>query len=384
MGSEDYAYVSDPERGRVQPEDGAQGLLGRVSAPEHSARRVAEALEAAGTHSCILLTSDISNAPGEGRISREDVFSALTALKRRIRQDKAENPRIVFYFMEHGFMGHGLGDAAGRNLYLLFGNLEFTNSAGQSFTLRLIKRAIWSWDVLSALVYFREDDSMRHFDDFVPSQLMPDITDWQDTQAALRRQQELIDIDRQRRAENAYRTDGNPLVPFLALFDNCYASVTQELTGLASIAPLVFPFSALMDQSLAKLTDEGLAFFAAEPGRQISDLADTTREGSQANAPRIGSLARHLVAVIEARRKAGRPLSVAAVAHVFGRGVAPNEFSSPMQEAANFADWVPYDVPGARLKEDVTEVDLLPFSGKNAGATVERTGTGASLSTCCE
>ncbi|MDV4169676.1 hypothetical protein [Rhodovulum sp. FJ3] len=367
IGSEHYRYVIENVTSLPTPDQ--QALLASIEGPRNSARRVADALIQSGARDGILL---LSEGPDQ-MVTRDDVYLAITDLKRMIREDlQADpdlNPRIVFYFM-----GHGIGDTASRSLYMLPGDLTFNGAASQTFTIRLIKRSIWAWDVLSALVYFRSDDSMRHFDDFYPSQLMPDITDPADAFAVLRRQNELQTIDASRRAQGAYREDGNPPVPFLVLLDNCYGDVAQDLTDIPQLSGLVGMFSLMVDMNFGELLDEALTYYATAPGnsiRPVADPADRTQN--------IGPLALHFVTYLAS-------LKAVEAAPTLGDIRAAFENSpSPVNDLAAIEGWVPYSpAAGSALAPDTAIAEMIPIGGSAALAQYEtRTGTGSSEVTCC-
>lgn len=194
VGSQDYLYVRQAE----PLGEGLQPLFDpRASAPEHSARRVAEAFADAGAAHVTLLLSDVEGAPGQRMVTRQDVLSAITRVKRQVRADAPADPRIVFYFM-----GHGLGDEAGRYAYLIPGDLVFDRAVGQPDTLPMVLNAVWNLDVVSAFVNFREHESMRHFDDVFASEIVP-LSPF-DFARIGERQAEMERIHQQRLHEGAY------------------------------------------------------------------------------------------------------------------------------------------------------------------------------------
>lgn len=367
IGSEHYRYVIENVTSLPAPDQ--QALLASIEGPRHSARRVADALIQSGARDGILL---LSEGP-EQMVTRDDVYKAITDLKRMIREDLQVdpdlNPRIVFYFM-----GHGIGDTASRSLYMLPGDLTFNGAASQTFTIRLIKRSMWAWDVLSAFVNFRSHDSMRHFDDFYPSQLMPDITDPMDAFAVLRRQNELQTIDASRRAQGAYREDGNPPVPFLILLDNCYSDVAQDLTDIPQLSGLVGMFSLLVDMNFGELLDESLAYYATAPGNGIRPVADPEDQTQN-----IGPLALHFVSYLASLDGVERAPTLGDIR------VAFEDSPSPVNDLASIEGWAPYSpAAGSALARDTAIAEMIPIGDSAELPQYEiRAGTGSSEVTCC-
>lgn len=371
VGSQDYLYVRRAE----PPGDGGQPFFDRAaSAPEHSARRVAEAFAEAGAAHVTLLTSDAEGAPGERMVTREDVRGAITALRRRVRDDAPSDPRLVFYFM-----GHGLGDEAGRYAYLIPGDLVFDRVVGQPETLPMILSAVWNLDVVSALVNFREHDSMRHFDDVFASEIVP--LGLFDEPRIRGRRQEMDRIHEERLREGAYLPGGNPPVPFVALFDNCYGDVVQDLTGIAAVKPLTGVVQLLVDAAIAELHTDGLALYAAAPGGRVTDVPDTEvpRRGD-GGFERIGPLALHLVSVLGEQQS--EPMTMTRFGAAFGAEGA-DAFDSVVRDAGGFGDWKPYVPAGARLLPRTAGELLLPTSPREPVNIEVIHGTGRSARTCC-
>lgn len=94
-----------------------------------------------------------------------------------------------------------------------------------------------------------------------------------------------------------------PPVPFIALFDNCYDSVAQDLTKVSSptepkprtpLKKIVDDMASVrrsMMKQLAESQSDGLILYAAKPGKPIGDFADPLDDESPLP---IGSLARRL------------------------------------------------------------------------------------------
>ena len=355
VGSEVY-LATDP---KVAADAGVLPMR-PVTAPAHAARRVADALMEAGARYGIVLTSKAAKEGSEPEaVSRADVQGALEALKKRIREDGATAPRIVFYFM-----GHGSGDEPGRHLYLIPGDLGAPERPTQSTTMKLIENTVWDQDILSALVNFRVHPSMRHFDDFFPSQVMPDPSDPSSLARSAARQQELAAVDAERRKANAYPREGNPPVPFVALFDNCYGGIESDLLGDAPW------FSALMDELRGKLVNEAAVLYAAKPGLAVGDLEDPDGDGD------IGPLALQLIEALK-RRDQARPLSFEALRQAL---LTP---SRAVTKVDRFADWQPW-TPPTEILPDIKPVDFIPAApGEASAEPASWPATGTTLKSCC-
>jgi len=362
IGAEEYDFLPS---NKVSP----------VRAPRNSAKRVADLLLKLGAKDGILLTGN-PDQQGSSYVTREDVADAITELKRRIRQDRPAAPRIVVYFM-----GHGIGDEVGRYLYMLpenFGLAE-ARSARQTTTLRLIKSTIWNFDLVSALVNFRMHPSMVHFDDFLPSQIMPDMSDRKDAVEAIRRSQELVEIDEERRATNAYAAEGNAPVPYLVLFDNCYGGLTKDLIGSAP------RFGALVDSMVSDLETDGIVLYAARPGDVVWDYYDPEAAPDQDDArnDRLGPLAYRLVLAAKSLDRSASitlPGLVKQMRNVHALSKQPSDLRG---EKAPVQIPEPYSV--SRLDDDVARVEFLPTSSIGGPARYQTIyGSGSEVAACCD
>lgn len=233
--------------------DGRQLILEEA---ETSARLVAETLMAAGARYGILLTSRESEGIGGHAVSRADIFQAVFDLKAQIRRDGAVAPRIVFYVM-----GHGYGDPNLNMLFVQAGESEIAQRhKSQMGTTHLVQTTLWNFDVLSALINFRTHPSMTYMDDFVPSQIMPNLLEPLSGLKTAARAAELQRKEQAVRARNGFAPEGNPPVPYIALFDNCFSEVDQDLVIDAGMVGRLI--RSIMDDTV----DEGIVFYAAPPG----------------------------------------------------------------------------------------------------------------------
>ncbi|MEM9853954.1 MAG: hypothetical protein AAF841_05810 [Pseudomonadota bacterium] len=321
---------------------------------ENSARLVAEALVDAGARGGILLTSNLDGGETERMVTREDMLTALFDLKRMIRRDGARAPRIVFYAM-----GHGYGAEDMRGIFLMPGNYApAPRHLTQTGIASLINHALWDVDLLASQVFFRTDESMRHFDDFEPSEMIPDPDDFLGSMIRIaERQGDLLAIDAQRRRDGAYAYGGNPPVPFIALFDNCGTSIRQDL--LIQGGPLIQGLTSLMSDFYAEFTNEGRAIYAAPPGQLALDVRVPDRFGGEG---RMGPLALRFLDVIA---ESPKPVTLAG-------------FEAAMRADSDLsgydAGWAPFLHPG-EIVGDTRDIELLPASSSDKSFE-HRFGTG--------
>jgi hypothetical protein len=366
IGSQDYAFT----KGRST----AAQAFDPIYAPEHSARRVAEALRQAGARHGIVLTSDALGRPQQHMVTRQDVVDAIVALKARIRVDRATNPRIVFYYM-----GHGLGDRASRWIYAVPGNLTFDNKANQTFTLRLMKAAMSNLDVIQSWVTFRMHPSMAYLDDFFATQAMPDLTSPEDIARVIRRKKELTDRDEDNRRNHRYPAQGNPPVPFAVLFDNCYGGVAEDLVNLDTTNALFSQMLASMYRDMAGVEEDGLVLYAVRPGDRVGDFLDPEADVS---APRregtwVGALAFRLLRALRDRDRTVA-LSYRAWRAAMLTDLAPGTGRQP--------ETLPPKPFGLMSTSDeiLNAPAFPPVDGMVAGTLEVRLGTGRGSVACCD
>lgn len=315
-----------------------------------SARLVAKALIDAGAKYGIVLTSQTNEARFGHVVTRRDITNALYNLKAKIRSDATQTPRIVVYMM-----GHGYGDPVANILFLAPGDLAIDPSKlSQSRVRNLVHNTIWNGDIISALVNFRTHLSMRHFDDFLPSQLMSDSDNViQSRLRVFRRSRELYQIHNQRQANGEYAPDGNPPVPYLLLFENCFGTIRQDLT----LDP--GRFSAILNQTIASIQNEGRVYYSAPPG----SLAQPVEPPPWVNSSTaIGPLAARLIDTLIHLQPGA---SFAQVAERIQMG----------QPIPSLPNWTPFSHSG-QLLEDVAGVQFLPPNSKPTGTLEVRFGSG--------
>ena len=265
----------------------------------NSARVIAETLDSYGAKGT-LLTSEEGDLP-----DREDLRQALFELKQNIREDNPENPFLIFYYM-----GHGIGDQASRYLYL---PSDVDTAFAQTNTLDLIHNHVWSYDVITSFVFFRMHPTMEHWDNRFVSDFMPNLTpplsssDIVDLLEQFNMISEFISLDEQYRREGSYPEEGNPEIPHLIMFDNCFEGIIadlvdvnklQEETGKSffdSIMILLLDEITRMSQEIESV---GAVLYAKEPGDRTRATYDPPGQEQNPNLPheqRIGPLARRFL-----------------------------------------------------------------------------------------
>lgn len=318
---------------------------------ERSAELVANSLLQVGARHGILLTSKLGQGAYDHVVTRQDILRAMYDLKRKIRADKAAAPRIVVYMM-----GHGYGDPVANVMFLAPGDVVVKGSQlTQTQISGLIHRTIWNGDAMSALVNFRMHPTMQHFDSFLPSQLMVDPTNlFKSAIQALKRNAELDRIHQQHLRNDAYAPEGNPPVPFMLLFENCFGSIEQDLIFDAG------PIALELEQAWGQVVNEGLVYYAAQPGELALPVAPPPWVRSKGA---IGPLAARLV---ETLLHAGPGALMSQVADQFENG-------TPLPTAV---DWRPYEHT-SQLLNDVATVRFLPDQSDRKGSLDIRYGSGS-------
>ncbi|MEM9318249.1 MAG: hypothetical protein AAGA70_04495 [Pseudomonadota bacterium] len=342
-----------------------------LQASASSAEVVARALIGAGARFGYVLVS----RPGEdGYVTREDVRSALTQLKARIRADGALAPRIVVYAMSHG-----VGDAPGRQTYLLTDDLHIPEpEISQGHALRLARRAIWSVDLLATLMNFRLDPFFQELDPMLEADLFSDragligiIEHGRNLAARERRLAES-------RAQLGARPVDNAPVPFLLLLDNCAFGVATDQARTSRF------LDSLTEQYFRATLDVGVAFQAAPFGvgapvlplpSRLTDPEDLIT-GSNGNPipPWVGPMAVHLSSVLAARDPS-QTMTLEALA------AALAEAGSDLPESGLPSN--PTQLP-SYLRADVGRVDFLPgLVSEPSGRFEYLTPSGDRLQLCC-
>lgn len=284
IGSENYIAPDDPKAPRWPP----------VSAPVNSATRVSALLRRIGARYGILLTSS-----AEHLVSKSDMERAIVDLKSQIRRDMPDRPVILFYYM-----GHALGDRYSQFLYLAPGDLTPAFSPSQSTMWLLQKRTLSNTDVIASLEIFRLPPVMAYLDAFFPSDLAVDLRNPQDILRVTRETDELLRQDDYNRRHGLYPPGNIPPIPYLALFDDCYDQVAQNLTnGHATglFENLIEETRKILSDRLSGAQPDGLALYAARPGTPIGDFADPDDD---LDPLPIGSLARRLILALRLREHA--------------------------------------------------------------------------------
>lgn len=323
---------------------------------EDSAKLVAAALQSLGARGGILLTSDSGNKNFGKMVTRNDIRQSITDLKRKIRTDNPDNPIVFLYIM-----GHGYGDPDMQMLFIQPSDEIYGSKLlSQTHTISIIHRSIWNMDIISSLNYFRSSHTMMHFDDFFPGDLFIDPNDpfgSLNRMMTVYRRLELSDA--QNRAQNAYLAGGNPPVPYIALFDNCFTSIEKDL---AVDANLLRPF---MQSSFEELTEEGLAYYAIRPGiaTQVVDRPEMPQHLLEVplTTTKMGPLARRFIELADP----GRVVTLEQFEHGFD------------QRVDYFPDGGKPFSHGGTIVADTKNVEIFPGTPANATAWIDvRFGTG--------
>ncbi|WGI21704.1 hypothetical protein [Amylibacter sp. IMCC11727] len=327
-----------------------ESRLPHLYGAEQSARLVAESLMGAGAAFGILLTSDRVGSEFEYVVTRQDIFDAIVDLKRRIRADKAPNPRVVIYMM-----GHGGGDPVAQANFLVPGDVYVSPAdLTQSGTQKLIHSTVWNLDIVSAAVNFRAHESMDYMDEFFPSHEMqrPDEGWWASikrVQKETAKRQAIVD---QRNRDGAFLKGGNAPVPYLFLVDNCFGSVKPDLVNDAGI------FGGILRNMFAKLMDEGVTLYAAEPGTNARTVDAPDWLGGSGF---VGPLAYRLLSVMREDPT--------------GISIAEMRQKLVVSEQSNPAGWAPYE-HDVSLVSDTAPAEILPRQSGRRGVLEIRKGTG--------
>ena len=325
-----------------------------LTGAENSARIVADALIDAGATYGILLTSKLSTEGPGHTVTRADVYSAFTELKRQMRKDAPVAPRIVVYIM-----GHGAGDAVSGWNFMLPGDLPvpFDQLRQSKVQKALPYQSIWNVDILTAAFSFRSHPSMDHMDDFYFSQTFPPGGNpFGLTPQQRQRKHELNDEIRRRQRAGVFPPEGNPPVPYVVLLDTCSGEVEQDL---GFIVPK--PMERYLRRQFKKAFNEGLALYASPPGKNARSI--TVPSFIDATGV-MGPLGARLVDVLQtaqpgdtlagmlSRLKSGRPVTAK-------------------------GNWQPY-VQSGTIEQDTAITRFLPDSLGRVGRYDTLYGTGGS------
>jgi hypothetical protein len=276
-------------------------------------------------------------------------------------------------------MSHGVGDAAGRQTFLLTDDLRIVErEISQSHVFRLARRAIWSSDLLVSLIKFRLDPFYEELDLMFESDLFSDRTGFI---GLAQHAQNLRERDRQL-AESRARLEGravdNGPVPFVLLLDNCALGVGTDLVGSNSFLDL------FTEQYFRATLDVGVAFQAAPFGvgapvlplpTSLTDPEDFV-EGVNNNPvpPWVGPLAVHLKSVLAAR-DLSRPMTLGALAHAMANAGSELPDSGLPSNPTQLPDY---------LRADVAQVAFFPERISKSRGTFEYiTPRNGSLQLCC-
>lgn len=316
---------------------------------ENSAKLVADALIDAGARKGILLTSKREESERDYAVTRADIMKAIVDLKAKIRADGATSPRIIFYAM-----GHGGGDPNIDTSFLVPGNQLVTSAdLSQSGVSGLIHSTLWNLDVVSSLVYFRSHWSMDYMDDFFPSSTMPNPNDFSSILKGFQDQARRQQIINSRQRNNDYLPGGNPPVPYVVLFDNCFGSVKLDLVADAGA------FRNVLRNLIGDINDEGIALYAAEPGTNESSISvPSWIEGDGL----MGPLAARLIDALD-RKNSDESLGDFRNLLLEGKVVGEN------------TTWAPYEHV-SKLQRDTARIELFPRTTSAKGSYEVRYGTG--------
>ncbi|MGI9505081.1 MAG: hypothetical protein ACR2RE_18710 [Geminicoccaceae bacterium] len=342
-----------------------------MKAARRSAELVARSLMQAGARHGIVLTS----GPNESKyVTRDDVLSAFERLKFKIREDGATAPRLLVYVLMHG-----VADDANDYLYMLPDDLviEGNENIKQDYAFRLAKRSVWNIDILSALMNFRLDERLNHFDDFVYSSLLSDKLGFAGViEQGWNTYRFGVELDRKKRGYGTTPFNNAP-IPFVLLIDNCTGGFDYNL-----VEPNAY-LDGFVDQVYDATLDAGRAFYAVKPGYTATTQELPIELASEADmvksirgdpvTPYVGPLAIHLKNVL-ASKDAGRPMSLLEFADRFA--------SSGTQNSDTALPEPPFSVD-ATLREDVATVEFLPAADRTDGTHQVVAPTGLSTISCC-
>lgn len=372
-----FAQSPDPERGPAELYFLAVGAADHIDPDfnppvpsHHSAEVVARALMDAGAKYGILLTS---SPDADGGVTRDSFHAALTRLKKRIRTDRAKAPRVIVYIMTHG-----AADPASNYLFMAPDNLVIEEPlVKQDHVFRLARRAIWNFDVLTALMNFRMDERFSHFDNFVYSSLLSDRLGFamigEQTAKLLRFNQEL---DRKATGYGPKPFNNAP-IPFVVLFDNCTNGFEANLV---ESNPLLDLFTRQVNSATL---DGGRAFYAVPPGEVAAPMelpealaspGDRVEIRGHSVRPNVGPLAIHLRNVLSVSGNGG--------------AMTVDEFASAFRASgANDPDDVlpaaPYETRAA-LRPGVATAEFIPVRSSVTGELEHVRASSADPVRCCQ
>lgn len=327
----------------------SEGEFDWIPGADQAARMVAEALAARGARRVLLLTG------GEGDndpfVSRQDIRHAIVSLKKTIRADRAKAPKILLYII-----GHGMGDPDMELYFSMAG--DYSGPLDQNRGLSIIHGTISNIDLFGAMTQFRMHPSMSGWDDLLlPSDAMPDLEHPLESIPRMLEAKRKID-HAEEMGRNGAPKEGNPPVPFVLLFDNCGTEIDQNLV---IDGRMILPF---MQSSLRELTNEGLAYYAAMPGKMafMTNAPSPLPAGADAIVPdkKIGPLGRRLLEIL---RDNPGPLTLSDLQKAFaepqayfgrGDGTSQPPFSH-----------------GSVLLDDMRNVEVIPPLGREAPGAIE-------------
>ena len=301
---------------------------------EISAKLVSRALIRQGARYGIQITSRLTEGSRGYSVTRQDILDAVIDLKDRMRRDRASAPRVIIYIM-----GHGYGDPDFDLLFLQPGDVAITDGdRSQMGVSHLVQKTVWNGDLLSAAVNFRTHRSMEYMDKFFPSQIMPDLTQPLSGLQTAARAAELQRLSQEAGRTIGFLPGGNPPVPFVVLFDNCFVQIQQNIVVDTSF------FGSMIQGMWEEIISDGLVFYAAQPGLPQLDIAVPDWIDGQ-RGERMGPLGAALIKVLDD-----------------GNFSTFGEFQSQM--TARFAlehdpNWSPY-ARSNRLVADVARAQLIP------------------------
>ena len=333
----------------------------------NSARHVAAVLRLLGARFGVVLVSDKHHA-----VTKADMQAAIVELKSRIRADGAAHPLIVFYYM-----GHGMGDTFGQALYLPPGDVTWNSLPSQSASSVLGRKTLSNFDVIASLEVFRLPKVMSLYDNFFESDVFADWTDPSDILRAASELRALIASDDRNRAAGLYPPGRIPPVPFIALFDNCYDAVLQNLASPRGLPPTSFRNHPVLKHVLDALValarqhiindlggaqSDGLVMYAEKPGNSVTEYEDP----SEHDPKPVGSLARRLLLALPAA--SGSTMTLRQFrdamddprASTFGAATAAHAVDSPTPFYLRAADEMTLDsveIPSKRLAHPDGEIE---------------------------
>ena len=183
-------------------------------------------------------------------------------------------------------------------------------------------------------------------------------------------QRRLDEADRINRREGNYLPEGNAPVPFIALFDNCFGGVGNDLVDIRA-------FDGFINPMLSDFASDGLVLFATRPGTTAAPVFDPTIDDYHPAFPdiqQIGPLAARLLNVLDTRPS--EPLKLG--------WIEEKMMAQLPQNWPNGAPTPERPFKRSDMLSDVARVHFFPQSGNPSGHYDVIHGSGDALEYCCQ